>query len=402
MDVHNAFLHGDLSEEVYMKLPPGFYPSRPGLVCKLHKSLYGLKQAPRCWFSKLATALRKYGFVQSYSDYSLFILCNGQVQLHVLVYLDDLIISGNDSAAISSFKQYLSSCFHMKDLGVLKYFLGVEVARSHEGIFLSQRKYALDIISEAGLLGAKLVSFPMEQNHSLASSTTAPLRDVERYRRLIGWLIYLSFTRPDLAFLVHVLSQFLHEPRMNHWLAALQVVKYLKGCPGQGILLPTESDLQLTGWCDSDWASCPLTRRSVSWIVFLGSSPVSWKTKKQVTVARSSAEAEYRSMASVTCELKWLKGLLKFFGVPHTRPCGLVYDSQSAIHLAQNPVFHERTKHIEIYCHFLRDAVLDGTIRMSHVRTTDQLADIFTKALGQKQFEHLLRKLGILDLHAPT
>ncbi|GAA0179164.1 transmembrane signal receptor [Lithospermum erythrorhizon] len=243
----------------------------------------------------------------------------------------------------------------------------------------------------------------MAPNHRLASSTSAPLRDVERYRRLVGRLIYLSFTRPDLAFSVHVLSQFLHEPRMDHWLAALRVVKYLKGCPGQGILLPTESDLQLTGWCDSDWASCPLTRRSVSgWIVFLGSSPVSWKTKKQVNVARSSAEAEYRSMASVTCELKWLKGLLKCFGVPHTRPSGLVCDSQSAIHLAQNPVFHERTKHIEIDCHFLRDAVLDGTIRTSHVPTTDQLADIFTEALGQKQFEHLLRKLGILDLHAPT
>ncbi|GAA0168646.1 transmembrane signal receptor [Lithospermum erythrorhizon] len=137
MDVHNAFLHEDLSEEVYMRLSSGFYIERPALVCKLHKFFYGLKQAPRCWFSKLATALRRYDFVQSYSDYALFTLCKGQVRLHVLVYVDDLILLGNDFAAISSFKQYLSSCFHMKDLSKLKYFLGVEVARSQEGIFLS-------------------------------------------------------------------------------------------------------------------------------------------------------------------------------------------------------------------------------------------------------------------------
>ncbi|GAA0151182.1 transmembrane signal receptor [Lithospermum erythrorhizon] len=295
MDVHNAFLDGDLSEEVYMRIPPGFQKGRPGLVCKLHKSLYGLKQAPRCWFSKLATALKSYSFVQSYSDYSLFTLCKDHIRIHVLVYVDDLIISGNDSAALSNFKQYLSSYFHMKDLGILKYFL------------------------------------------------------------------------------VHVLSQFLHEPRQDHWSAALRVVKYLKGCPGQGIILRTECDLHLTGWCDSDWASCPLIRRSVSgWIVFLGGSPISWKTKKQTIISRSLAEAEYRSMATMTCELKWLK------------------------------VFHERTKHIEIDCHFLRDIILEGTIRTTHVSTSEQLTNIFTKALGKKKFEFLLRKLDIHDLHAPT
>ncbi|GAA0164844.1 transmembrane signal receptor [Lithospermum erythrorhizon] len=359
MDVHNAFLHGDLSEKVYMQLPPGFYKGCPGLVCKLNKSLYGLKQTPRCWFSKLATTLKRYGFTQSYSDYSLFTLCKGQMRFHVLVYVDDLIISGNDSAAISTFKQYLNSCFHMKDLRVLKFFLGVEVARSEEGIFLSQRKYALDIISKAGLLGAKAVAFPMEQNQRLAGSTSAVLHDVDRYRRLVGGLLYLSFTRPDLSFAVHILSQFLHEPRQDHWSTALRVVKYLKGSPRQGILLSADCDLKLSGWCDSDCASCLITRQYVSgWIVFLGHSPVSWKSKKQETVSRSSAEAEYRSMALVTCELKWLKGLLACFRVDHTGSMELFCDSQSALHLAHNPVFHERTKHIEIDCHFLRDAVL--------------------------------------------
>ncbi|KAJ9548782.1 LOW QUALITY PROTEIN: hypothetical protein OSB04_021325 [Centaurea solstitialis] len=390
MDVHNAFLHGDLSEEVYMKLPPGFEGVQPNQVCRLRKSLYGLKQAPRCWFAKLSDSLKRYGFRQSYSDYSLFTLQEGKVHINVLVYVDGLIISGNDSAALSSFKKYLSRCFHMKDLGVLKYFLGVEVARNADGIFLCQRKYTLDIITEAGYLALNQQAF---QWSNLARSTSPLLTNVEQYRRLVGRLIYLSFTRPDLGY----------APRRDHWHAALRVVRYLKGCPGQGILLRSDSDLHLSGWCDSDWASCPLTRRSVSgWVVFLGHSPISWKTKKQVIVSRSSAEAEYRSIASVTCELKWLKGLLDSLGVQHPRAISLYCDSQSALHLAKNPVFHERTKHIEVDCHFIRDAIQDGIITPSHVSTNCQLADIFTKALGKHQFDFLLSKLGICNPHAPT
>ena len=185
MDVHNAFLHGDLDEEIYMKLPPGFESSDPSLVCRLRKSLYGLKQAPRCWFAKLVSALKGYGFLQSYSDYSLFTYTKGTVQINVLVYVDDLIISGNNSAATGVFKAYLSDCFKMKDLGCLKYFLGIEVARSSQGLFLCQRKYTLDIISEAGLLGAKPCGFPMEQNHRLGLATGDRLSDPAPYRRLV-------------------------------------------------------------------------------------------------------------------------------------------------------------------------------------------------------------------------
>lgn len=252
MDVHNAFLHGDLHEEVYMKLPPGFEHSEPNKVCRLRKSLYGLKQAPRCWFAKLATSLTAYGFSQSLSDYSLFSYRSGDIQIHVLVYVDDLIISGNDSEAVDKFKKYLSSCFHMKDLGVLKYFLGIEVARSAAGISLCQRKYALDIIAECRLLGSRPTTFPTDLNHKLGSSTSPPLEEGEQYRRLVGRLIYLSFTRPDLAYAVHVLSQFLQKPRQDHWDAALRVVRYLKNSPGQGILLRADSELTLSGWCDSD------------------------------------------------------------------------------------------------------------------------------------------------------
>lgn len=403
MDVHNAFLHGDLDEEVYMKLPPGFECSDPNMVCRLRKSLYGLKQAPRCWFAKLVTTLKEYGFLQSYSDYSLFTYTKTGIQINVLVYVDDIVISGNDSAALCTFKSYLSDCFKMKDLGPLKYFLGIEVARSSAGLFLYQRKYTLDIISEAGLLGAKPSGFPIEQNHKLGLASGDLLEDPESYRRLVGRLIYLAVTRPDLAYSVHILSQFMQEPRTEHWEAALRVVRYLKGTPGQGILLSADCDLTLQGWCDSDWAACPLTRRSLTgWLVFLGKSPVSWKTKKQHTVSRSSAEAEYRSMATITCELKWLKGLLLSLGVHHPKAIKLFCDSQSALHIAKNPVFHERTKHIEVDCHFVRDAINEGLISPSHVPTSSQLADIFTKALGKMQFDNLLSKLGIHDPHAPT
>jgi len=209
MDVHNAFLHGELHEEVFMKMPPRFHVQQPNKVCKLHKSLYGLKQAPRYWFAKLSATLKKYGFKQSYLDYSLFTLQHDEVQLVVLVYVDDLIVSGSHPTPIRWFKNYLSTCFHMKDLGVLKYFLGVEVARSPTGIYLCQHKYALDIISESGLLGAKPASILLEQNHRLPLANGCFLENTEQYRRLVGQLIYLCFTRPELSYSVHTLSQFM-------------------------------------------------------------------------------------------------------------------------------------------------------------------------------------------------
>jgi hypothetical protein len=200
-----------------------------------------------------------------------------------------------------------------------------------------------------------------------------------------------------------MLAQFMQQPRLPHWDAAIRVVKYLKGNPGQGIFLRADCDLQLYAWCDSDWASCPLTRRSLSsWLVLLGNSPISWKTKKQHTVSRSSAEAEYRSLATTTCELKWLKELLSFLGVSHPRPMKVYCDSQAAMHIAANPVFHERTKHIGVDCHFVRDKLLRGNISTYYVSTHTQLADIFTKALGKQQFDYFLGKLGIRNLHAPT
>ncbi|XP_019092930.1 PREDICTED: uncharacterized protein LOC109129333 [Camelina sativa] len=383
-----------------MKPPPGYLAANDTRVCRLRKSLYGLKQAPRCWFAKLTTALKEYGFVQSLSDYSLFVFDKGGIRINLLIYVDDMIVTSNSVEALTIFKAYLASCIKMKDLGALKYFLGIEVSRSSQGFYLSQHKYALEIIADAGLLGCKPDSFPLEQNHNLALSTSPLLSQPEPYRRLIGRLIYLGATRPDLAYSVQFLAQFMKTPREDHWEAAIRVVRYLKGNPGQGILLNAKSNFQLTGWCDSDHSGCRLTRRSVSgYFIQLGTSPVSWKTKKQKTVSMSSTEAQYRAMAYITKELIWLKIVLHDLGVSHTQSMRLYCDSKSAIHIATNPVFHERTKHIENDCHFVRDEIQSRNLHLVHVQSNAQLADIFTKPLGRSSFQTFCDNLGILDLH---
>lgn len=400
MDVHNAFLHGDLEEEVYIKLPQGVNNSDPNKVCRLHKSLYGLKQAPRCWFEKLTKALVKAGFVQSLSDYSLFIYSRGTVEIRVLIYVDDLIVCGNDGEAITKFKGYLGECFHMKDLGRLKYFLGIEIGRNKEGFVLSQRKYALDIVKETDQVDSKPVATPMEQNHHLATDDSPFTAEPARYRRLVGRLIYLTNTRPDISYSVHILSQFMQKPREGHMEAALRVVRFLKGTVGQGILLKSETDLQVSIYCDADWAACPLTRRSLTaYVAMIGGSPVSWKTKKQKVMSHSSAEAEYRAMSIATREVQWLRQLLRDLGFTQKTPSRLYCDSKSAIYIATNPVFHERTKHVEIDCHRVRDALKSGVITAAHIGTKEQLADVLTKALGKVQFNHLMSKLGICSTH---
>jgi len=403
MDVHNAFLHGDLDEEVYIKFPPGFGSDDNRKVCRLRKALYGLKQAPRCWFAKLTTALNDYGFIQDISDYSLFTMERNGIRLHILVYVDDLIITGSSLDVITKFKGYLSSCFYMKDLGILRYFLGIEVARSPAGIYLCQRKYAIDIITETGLLGVWPASHPLEQNHKLALAFGDTISDPSRYRRLVGRLIYLGTTHPELSYAIHMLSQFMSDPKADHMEAALRVVRYLKSSPGQGILLRSNTPLVLTGWCDSGFDSCPITQRSLTgWFIQLGGSPISWKTKKHDVVSRSSAEAEYRAMADTVSEFLWLRALLPALGISCNEPIMLYSDSLSAISLAANPVYHARTKHVGRDVHFVRDEIIRGTIATKHVSTTSQLADIMTKALGRREFDAFLLKLGICNLHTPV
>ncbi|RVW81531.1 Retrovirus-related Pol polyprotein from transposon RE1 [Vitis vinifera] len=296
----------------------------------------------------------------------------------LLIYVDDILITGNDSVSIAAIKKFLHSQFRLKDLGDLKYFLGIEVSSSKNGIFISQRKYALEIIKDAGLLGAEPIDTPMERGLKLSDKSDL-LKDPGHYRR------------------------FMHQPCKLHMEAALRVVRYLKNAPGQGLFFSSNSDFRLRAYCDSDWAGCPITRRSTTgYCVFLGPSLVSWRSKRQKTVSLSSAKAEYRAMTGACCELTWLRYLLRDLGVLHREPSLLYCDNKAALHITANPVFHEQTRHIEMDCHYIRDKIQDGSVATRFVNSAHQLADVLTKALGKEVFTPMIRKLGVQDIHSPT
>ncbi|CAL2245487.1 unnamed protein product [Prunus armeniaca] len=242
----------------------------------------------------------------------------------------------------------------------------------------------------------------MEQNLKLSDAGDL-LADPAKYRRLVDRLIYLTITRPDITYAVQVLSRFMHEPRKPHMEAALRILKYLKNTPGQGLFFPAQNNLKLSAYCDSDWAGCPTTRRSTTgYCVFLGNSLISWRTKRQKTVSLSSAEAEYRAMAGTCCELSWLRSLLQDLQLSHPEAATLHCDNTAALHIAANPVFHERTRHIEMDCHFIRDKIQEGSIVTKYIASAQQIADVFTKPLGKDDFTSMLGKLGVLDIHSPT
>ncbi|CAL2257595.1 unnamed protein product [Prunus armeniaca] len=243
----------------------------------------------------------------------------------------------------------------------------------------------------------------MEQNLKLTPIDGALLNDPMKYRLLVGCLIYLTVTRLDIVYSVKTLSQFMHEPRKPHWDATLCVLSFIKHSPGQGLLFLASNNLALTDYCDSNHAGCRTTRQSVTnFCIFLGNSPISWKSKKQQQLSRSSAEVEYRAMANACLELTWLRYILHDLRVPQVNPAPLYCDSQAALYIVVNPVFHERTKHIEIDCHIIREKLLAGLITPSYVPSHAQIADIFTKPLGKNDYTRLSNKLGLHDIHSPT
>ena len=392
LDVKNAFLHGYLQEDVYMVQPPGFVdPSQPSYVCKLHKSLYGLKQAPRAWFQRMSKFLLSVGFRQSKADSSLFIYQHGVHTIYFLLYVDDIVVTGSNDTVLQSFIDALGRGFDIKDLGPLHYFLGLQVTSHSNGLHINQLKYAHDILVKHDLLLSQPMSTPMSAKSILTSTDGELLANPTVFRELVGSLQYLTITRPDIAFAVNSVSQFMSQPRAPHLIAAKRILRYVKGTMDPGLFFgPQRQPVRLSAYSDADWAGCPDSRRSTSgYLIYLGTTLVSWCSKKQPTVARSSAESEYRSLAHASAETTWLGFLLYELGVKIQFPIVLYCDNLSATYMASNPVFHARTKHIELDYHFVREKVALGSHQVHFVPSVDQPADLLTKPL-HRQRHHLL------------
>lgn len=399
LDVNNAFLHGNLEEVVYMAQPPGFVnPDLPTHVCRLKKALYGLKQAPRAWFHRLRDFLISHGFTCSQSDSSLFLKRSSHEAVYLLVYVDDIIITGTSPTLIDHITSSLHATFTIKDLGCLSFFLGIEAISTSSGLLLSQNRYIGDLLHRAKMDGAKPVATPMQTGLQLSKSDGDPFSDTHLYRSIVGALQYVTITRPEIAFAVNRVSLFMHEPTDIHWSAVKRILRYLKGTITHGLLLRSSSHLSLQVFSDADWAGHPDDRRSTtSYCVYLGNSLVSWSSKKQPTVARSSTEAEYRALASAAAEVVWLQSLLhELIPDPISAPV-LWCDNLGATFLAANPVHHARTKHIEVDIHFVRDLVASKRILVRFLSSHDQVADILTKSLGSSRFALLKNKLCVHD-----
>ncbi|RVW83276.1 Retrovirus-related Pol polyprotein from transposon TNT 1-94 [Vitis vinifera] len=354
LDIKNAFLNGDLEEEVYMEIPPGFEESMAkNQVCKLQKSLYGLKQSPRAWFDRFTKAVLKLGYKQGQADHTLFVKKSHAGKMAILiVYVDDIILSGNDMEELQNLKKYLSEEFEVKDLGNLKYFLGMEVARSRKGIVVSQRKYILDLLKETGMLGCKPIDTPMDSQKKLGIEKESTPVDRGRYQRLVGRLIYLSHTQPDIGFAVSAVSQFMHSPTEEHMEAVYRILRYLKMTPGKGLFFRKTENRDTKVYSDADWAGNIIDRRSTSGY----------------------------------CSFVW----------------GNLVTGGAAISIAKNPVHHDRTKHVEIDRHFITEKVTSETVKLNYVPTKHQTADILTKALPRPNFEDLTCKLGLYDIYSPA
>jgi len=402
LDVQNAFLHGLLEEDVYMHQPPGFEdPNRPNYVCKLDKALYGLKQAPRAWYSRLSERLIQLGFKASKADTSLFFFSKGGITMFVLVYVDDIIVASSTEQATSALLRDLKEQFALKDLGELHYFLGIEVHKTSGGILLTQEKYASDLLKRVSMANCKPVNTPLSTSEKLSLYEGTPLgaQDTTRYRSIVGALQYLTLTRPDISFAVNKVCQFLHAPTTVHWEAVKRILRYIKQCTGLGVKIHRSVSTLVSVFSDADWAGCVDDRKSTGgFAVFLGTNLVSWSARKQPTVSRSSTEAEYKAIANATAEVMWIQTLLHEIGVKSPSAAKLWCDNLGATYLSSNPVFHARTKHIEVDYHFVRDRVKQKRLEIDFVSSKDQVADGFTKALPVRLIENFKINLNLTKL----
>jgi hypothetical protein len=413
MDVETAFLNAPVQGEVYVKQPPGHEvrgPNGEELVCRLHRSLYGLKDSPRNWNTELDTWLRQYGLVPTDADVCVYVKGSPEGEegvLIVIVYVDDLVIVGSRRRSIDAFKRAISGVFRMKDLGVLGFVLGMEVRRdrARRTLEIRQTAYVDRMLERFGMGECRPVATPMEERLQLPRLSGGCGGLSGEYMSLVGSLQYAAIvSRPDIAFAVQALSRHLQCSGEEHWMAGKRVLRYLRGTRTLGIKYSAEGARdgeplvgyaqELQGFSDADWAGDRETRRSTTGYVFkMAGGSVSWGSKLQQSVALSSAESEYMAASVATQEALYLRRLLGDLGVEQRGPTVIWEDNQGCVALAKNPVHHQRTKHIDIRYHFVRECVASNEIDLVWIPTQDQQADLLTKALGAQRNVYLRDKL---------
>ncbi|KAG8472606.1 hypothetical protein CXB51_034394 [Gossypium anomalum] len=391
LDVKSAFLNGILEEEIYVEQPEGFkVPGKEDLVYRLRKALYSLKQAPRACLK----------FERSASEPTLYVKKNKiETQLVVSLYVNDLLVTGGDEIVFAEFKTKMKQMFEMTDLGLMTYFLGMEVSQKQGGIFLKQKSFALKVLTKFLMLNCKPTLTPIAVGLKLSSQGGHEEGCETTHGSLICCLLYLTVMRPDIMFTVGLLSRFMHCCNVQYFQAAKQVLRYIKGTLSHGLLFSKAEELKLKGYTDSDWAGSKDDMKSTSGYAFtLGSVMVCWSLKKQSLVAQSTAEAKYVAAASAVNQAIWLRKILADLNLFQEEATEILCNNKSAVAIAKNPVFHGRTKHFDIKLHVIREMEQACEIKLVHCNSEDQIADILTKGLGASRFNKLRKLMGVCSM----
>ncbi|GKD95906.1 putative ribonuclease H-like domain-containing protein, partial [Tanacetum coccineum] len=387
MDVKSAFLYGKIEEEVYVYQHPGFEdPKFPDRVYKVEKALYGLNQAPRAWYETLSTYLLDNGFQRGQIDKTLFIKrFKGDILL-VQVYVDDIIFRSTRKEMCTEFEKMMHKKFQMSFMGQLTFFLGLQVTQKDDGIFISQDKYVDEILKKFDFSTVKTASTPMETSKPLMKDENAEDVDVHLYRSMIGSLMYLTSSRPDIMFVVYACARFQVTPKVSHLHAVKRIFRYLKGRPKLGLWYPNDSPFDLEAYTDNDYAGASLDRKPIiRGSQFLGSRLILWQCKKQTVVANSIAKAEYVAASNCCGQVLWIQNQLLDYGYNFMNT-KIFIDNESTICIVKNPIFHSKTKHIEIRHHFIRDSNEKKLIQMIKIHTDQNVTDLLTKAFDVSRF----------------
>ena len=396
LDVKTAFLNGNLEDEIFLRQPPGFKTSDK--VYKLKKSLYGLKQAARVWNLTLHNELIKLNFIQSSVDKCLYVLRDGNSVCYLLVHVDDIILASDNEKLLEMIKRKVGEKFEIKDLGLVKHYLGIDVSKDKNGNFmLSQSQYIQKIVETAGLSDSKTSKHPLDVGYFKALDENF-LDDNHEYRKLIGMLLYLTtHSRPDISASVAILSQRIANPRQVDMNEVKRVIKYLKETSNLKLSLSNVlGEQKLQAFSDANWAEDRLNRKSNSgFICKINGGTVSWCCRKQDIIALSSTEAEYIALSETCKEIIWLKRLVNIFDKALANDCTIFSDSQSCMKMTKNDKFSNRTKHIDTKFHFVKDLVSKNAVKIEYVATENNIADMFTKPLANTKLKFFRELAGL-------